>query len=200
MPRAVFSKLINFRDIRSMHDLLNRNFWLQKWMKFKKLCRFLKHCVTWLIFNFAISLVPVLIAFSIDYRLHSDNFNYSDTVFLAIMSYSFTLLVTSGYSMIVWEQVKPLAAGGIIFFMFIIAGVCFHYYNALPNFTEYTFPKILSDNKFSVANLVVIVTLFFSFWLNYATIEKCLSDEIDREEKKKQEKLTSQFSDLNDQL
>ena len=183
-----------------MNKILRRNFWSQKWKKFKELCLLLKHFAIWLFFNFIISLVPVFIVFIIDYRRDSDNFNYSHTVFLGVMSFSFTLLVTSGYSIIVWERIK-LVAGSITFFLlFIIAVLFVLYYSASPNFVEGTFPKIISDNKFIVVNSVLGITLWLSSYLNWSVIEKCRSNEIDREEKRKREKLGKQYGKLEEKL
>lgn len=173
-----------------MRNLLERDFWSQKWVKFKNYCIFVKYIVVWFIFNYIMSLIPVIIVFIIDYRANSNNL-YRDTTFLGVMSFSFTLLVTGGYSLIVWEKVKLLAGSLTILCLFAISFLSSLYYSALPDFTEGSFPKFVSDNKFCVTNTLLVLALAFGVYLNWATIEKCHSNEVDRKERERQEKLKS---------
>lgn len=129
-----------------------------------------KYYFIWFIINFILSLLPVLITLGIDCLMNSGDFNYSDTAFLGIISFSFTILITSHYSRMAWEKNKPLINVLTGLFLFGLFGFYTYYYTVLS--TEGRTALILADKKLFVGNSVFVVSFILSLFLNGPTIEK----------------------------
>lgn len=186
--------------MKRLSNLLKCDCWSQKWASFKRGIYFLKHYILWFITNFAISLFPVLITLGIDYNANVNNFNYSDAVFLGTISFSFTLLITSDYSRRVWEEEKPFIGVITIFCVLVLSTFYAHYYTLFPNFIEGKLAQIISDNKFTVVNTLLLATLFFSSYLSIPTIRQSQYNEAQKKMRKAEEKTNEDYDKLKAKL
>lgn len=172
-----------------------KDFWVQKRAEFvENPLIFLKHLSIWFLIHYIISLLPVLFVLGADYLANSGNFDYSDTVFLSIISFSFTLLAASCYSMIVLEEAKLLRGTLAVLFLFVFLCLYVHFY------IEDNSTQFFSDNKFTMVHFTLAVTFILSISLNWSTIKKCQYNEIRRKERKKLEESKEESKDEYDRL
>lgn len=189
----------------------------------------IKHLIFWFAVNFVLSLIPIFATLMVDYKANQDVLNYSDAVFLGILSFSFTLLVTCYYTREIWvEEMRLIKI--LSFISIIVISIIYTYYysyagpaatetivmqNAMQNaqakilgipspeqsvFPKGSFAELISTHKFIIVNWLVILTLLLGVFLTLPSITKAAIEEQRKRMEKVTENAKASYSKFNAEL
>ena len=147
------------------------------------------------------SLLPVFVIWFIDYNFH--DLDYSDAVFLGVISFSFTLLVASYYSRGAWESSPEVGFVRVLTSIFLLLLLClcvFYYYATRSDLIEGGSAQLISQNKFIVMFCMFIATLVLSSILNWPTITEYAVNRDRTERAREDKKSKKEYKKFNDEL
>lgn len=157
--------------------------------------------ILWILINFGMGLLPVFVTWFIDYNINS--FDYSDAVFLGMISFSFTLLVASYYSRGAWGSSPEVGFARVFTYIFLLLLLClcvFYYYATRSNLIEEGSAQLISQNKFIVMFCMFAATLVLSSILNWPTITEHAINQRRTKREDRIKKSEEDFKKFNDEL
>ena len=163
--------------------------------------RIAKNYTLWILINFVMGLLPVFVTWFIDYNINS--LDYSDAVFLGMISFSFTLLVASYYSRGAWGSSPEVSFARIFTYIFLLLLLClcvFYYYATRSGLMEEGSAQLISQNKFIVMSGMFIVTLVLSSVLNWPNITEYAINQDRAKRENEIKKSQETFKKFNDEL
>lgn len=131
----------------------------------------------WLLVNFIICILPIILAAVISQNL-------DDNIFVSFVAYSYTLLVSSLYVFKSTRNSELVDWFTYAIITFILVG-----YILFPNLLSDNANKYIRDNFISISIVILIFVLVFSFLLNFHSIENQVQ-RIFTEQKQRKAQLT----------
>jgi hypothetical protein len=131
----------------------------------------------WLLVNFVICILPIVLAAVISQK-------FDDNIFVSFVSYSYTLLISSLY---VFKSIRNSEL--VDWFTYAITTIILVGYILFPNLLNDNANKYIREHFVSISIMILTFVLAFSFLLNFHSIE----DQVERvfsEQKQKKAQLT----------
>ena len=154
----------------------------------------LKRYFVWFLVNFVICLLPLFVSLLANQA--------TNQLFLGFLSFSFTLIISSLYlfeTVIYMREDKTLSdllKWGSFLWVFILF-IVFIFYPEIPAISLRLF---FQENIISIVELVIVVTIIFTFLLNRPSIELLVIKLSNEKKMKESKKLREDVEKMKDRL